>query len=55
LLAGQGGVLHFQQCMNLIKQVPVYRLERPQVLELVPAIAQLIEANLNGSDRLITV
>lgn len=45
LLEGNSGVKHFQQCMSLVRLVPVSRLERPQSLELVPALAQLVENN----------
>lgn len=48
LLEGTSAIKHFQDCMNLMRQVPIYRLERPQALELVPAIAQLIEENISG-------
>jgi hypothetical protein len=47
LLTGDGAIRHFQDCMNVMKQVPIYRLERPQALELVPAIAQMIEENIS--------
>jgi hypothetical protein len=46
LLEGDAKIKHFQDCMRLIKQVSIYRLERPQDLSLVPAIAQLVEQNL---------
>jgi hypothetical protein len=46
LLTGDGAIQHFHDCMNVMKQVPIYRLERPQALELVPAIAQMIEENI---------
>jgi hypothetical protein len=45
LLEGNSGVKHFQQCMNLVKLIPISRLERPQSLELVTALAQLVENN----------
>lgn len=55
LLEGEGGTLHFRQCMNLIKHVPIYRLERPQSLELLPEIAKLVEANLAPNASLTAV
>jgi hypothetical protein len=53
LLEGDSAIKHFQDCMNLMKHVPIYRLERPHALELVPAIAQLIEENI--SSRALTL
>lgn len=49
LLQGQPGAVHFQQCMEIIRNVPIYRLERPQHLELVTAIAQLVEEHFQPS------
>jgi hypothetical protein len=46
LLEGEAKIKHFRDCMKLIKQVPIYRLERPHDLQGVPAIAQLVERNL---------
>jgi hypothetical protein len=46
LLEGDAKIKHFQDCMRLIQQVPIYRLERPQDLSLVPTIAQRVEQNL---------
>jgi hypothetical protein len=43
LVQGKAGASYFHQCMSVLKQVPLYRLERPQVLELVPEIAKLVE------------
>lgn len=48
LLKDYGAVRHLQQCATTIAKVPIYRLERPQSLEIVPAIADLVEANLTG-------
>jgi len=53
LLVGDGAIKHFQDCTKVIEQVPIYRLERPQSLELVSAIAQLIEENI--SSRALTL
>ena len=47
LLQGRGRTSsHFLQCTSLINNVPVYRIERPQSLALVPAVAQLVEEHL---------
>lgn len=55
LLQGAGSFSHFHQCMNLANKVPIYCIERPQALELVPALAQLIEENLAQDIRLTRV
>lgn len=47
LLQGVGAFSHLSQCTSLIKDVPIYRLERPRSLELLPAIAQLVEEDLS--------
>ncbi|WP_299407095.1 hypothetical protein [Acaryochloris sp. IP29b_bin.148] len=49
LLHGQPGAIHFQQCMEIIRHVPIYRLERPYHLELVTEIAQLVEEHFQSS------
>lgn len=49
LLIGEGGISHFRQCTKIGKNLPVYRLERPQILELVPTMAQLVENHLSDS------
>ncbi len=49
LLKGEDGVSHFRQCAEIVKKLPVYRLERPQALELVPALAELVENHLSDS------
>lgn len=41
-----GSANHLHQCTNLIKNVPIYRLERPRSLSLLPAIAQLVEEDI---------
>jgi hypothetical protein len=48
LLKDCGGVRHLQQCATTIAHVPIYRLERPQSLDIVPALADLVEANLHN-------
>ena len=42
-LLHQGEAFHFRQCMTLAKQVPIYRLQRPSALSLLPEIAQTVE------------
>ncbi|HEY9845476.1 MAG TPA: hypothetical protein V6D03_04700 [Candidatus Caenarcaniphilales bacterium] len=44
LLQGEAAALHLRQCGSLIQQVPVYRLDRPRLLPLLPAVARLVEA-----------
>ncbi len=43
LLQGAEASTHLRQCTALLAQVPVYRLERPDSLQLLPSIAQLVE------------
>ena len=42
-LLHQGEAFHFRQCMELAKQVPLYRLQRPSELSLLSEIAQYVE------------
>lgn len=37
---------HLRQCTTLIREVPVYRLERPDDLALLPSVARLVEEHL---------
>jgi hypothetical protein len=46
LLQGMEAVTHLRQCASLIKDVPIYRLERPRSLPLLSVIAQLVEEDL---------
>jgi hypothetical protein len=46
LLSGIEACSHLRQCTSLMAQVPVYRLERPDSLQLLPFIAQLVEEHL---------
>lgn len=48
LLQGMEAATHLHQCTRLIKNVPIYRLERPRSLSLLSAIAQLVEEDLNN-------
>lgn len=43
LVQGQASASYFAKCMKVLQQVPFYRLERPQSLELVSEIAKLVE------------
>lgn len=54
LLQQYGGVRHLQQCATTIATVPIYRLERPQSLDIVPKIADLVEANLDRDPCMAT-
>ncbi len=42
-LLQHGEAFHFRQCMKLAKQVPIYRLQRPSALSLLPDIVQCLE------------
>ncbi|MFM2311640.1 MAG: hypothetical protein RLZZ04_916 [Cyanobacteriota bacterium] len=42
----QQTALHFHQCINLTKSIPIYRLERPRSLDLLNTIAYLVEEDL---------
>jgi hypothetical protein len=46
LLQGAEASAHLRQCSRLIRHVPVYRLERPKALPLLPVVAQLVEDHL---------
>ena len=55
LLQGTGASAHLRQCASLVKSVPVYCLERPRSLPLLPAIAQLVEEHLAQNIHLAMV
>ena len=38
--------LHLRQCTQIAKNIPVYSLERPRSLNLLPKVAQLVEEDL---------
>lgn len=38
---------HLLQSTEIFKRVPIYRLQRPRLLSLLPEIAQLVENNVN--------
>ena len=42
-LLQHGEAFHFRQCMKLAQQVPIYRLQRPSALSLLPDIVQCVE------------
>jgi hypothetical protein len=43
---------HFLQCAALVKKVPVYRLKRPNALQLLPDTVRLVEAHARiGAQR----
>ncbi|MCB0164738.1 MAG: hypothetical protein KDI79_10960 [Anaerolineae bacterium] len=44
-LAYWGKAVHFRQCTDLAKQVPIYSLKRPKNLTLLSAVAELVEYN----------
>lgn len=41
-----GGAAHFQQCVKVAKQVPIYKLVRPKELSLLPEIALRVEQHI---------
>jgi hypothetical protein len=55
LLQGVGASSHLHQCTSIIKDVPIYRLERPRSLPLLPAIAQLVEEDLSSGIHSVVV
>ena len=47
--------LHIHQCTTLAKRVPIYSLERPRSLDLLPEVAQLVEEDLNRESQLAII
>jgi hypothetical protein len=45
-MRSQGVALHIQQCARLVRDVPIYSLERPRSLALLSEVAQLVEEDL---------
>ncbi len=41
-----GGAPHFLQCASLVKELTIYRLQRPRSLSLLPDLAQLVEEHV---------
>lgn len=48
-LHGKELVRHLQQCTSIVQNVPVYTLERPVSLSLLPEIAQMVERQLTSN------
>ena len=48
LLHGAGASTHLHQCTLVANSVPVYGLDRPRSLSLLPSVARLVEAQLEG-------
>lgn len=46
----RGDALHFFQCANLVKEQTIYRLQRPQDLQLLPKIADFIRSDLSQNE-----
>jgi hypothetical protein len=55
LVEGLGASSHFRLIINLIKNAPVYRLERPFSLSLLPDVARLVEENFHKNTHLTMV
>src|SRR5262249_54888914 len=51
LLHGEQAAHHFQQCSQLVRQAPVFGLERPRSLELLAEGARLVEEHLRPGAR----
>jgi hypothetical protein len=45
ILQGGRAALNLKQCANVINHVPFYRLERPQSLDLLETLADIVEGN----------
>ena len=43
-----GGIPHFLQCVQLAKAFPVYRLERPHSLDMLPEFSKFVEAHMQN-------
>lgn len=52
ILQGDRAASNLKQCTNVINQVPFYRLERPQSMDLLEALADLVEG---GSSRNLSI
>jgi hypothetical protein len=51
LLSSNSAGRHFHQCTDLVRRVPVGSLARPRLLELLPAVVELIERDLQLPDE----
>ncbi|MBW4612036.1 MAG: serine kinase [Desmonostoc vinosum HA7617-LM4] len=47
--------LHLHQCTNLAKSLPLYNLERPRSLDLLPDVASLVETDLASQTQPATL
>ena len=45
-----GDAIHFFQCADLVKRIPVYRLSRPKDFSLLPDLIQLVEQDLSEAN-----
>ena len=45
-LQSETTALHLRQCTHIAKNTPIYSLERPRSLDLLPKVAQLVEEDL---------
>ena len=52
-LQGANATAHFRQCETLLERVPVYRLERPASLSLVPEIARVVEEHHSNHEKVL--
>jgi hypothetical protein len=43
--------VHLHQCTSLVNNLPIYSLERPRSLELLPDVARLVEEDLTGESH----
>jgi len=44
--------IHLHQCTSLVNNLPIYSLERPRSLSLLPDVARLVEEDLAGESQL---
>jgi hypothetical protein len=49
LLRGSDASAHLKQCTKVLHNVPVYRLKRPPMLELLPRVAEVVEQGVETS------
>jgi hypothetical protein len=50
-MRSQGVALHIQQCGRLVRDVPIYSLERPRSLTLLSDVAHLVEEDLAVTEK----
>ena len=46
LLSDGGASLHFLQCANLVNHIPIFRLNRPRLLSILPEVVRMVEEDL---------